>query len=116
MVVAMGRLLVPNIPFTEAGTRRLIDAIYGESDLDRPLIVPSALWAVVEDLKRPLTGRLSMTDVIQMRAEGKMTLRAIGATVGLSPERVRQIEHRALLNLRHPSRRRLYTTHWEVGA
>ena len=100
---------------TEAGTQRLIDAIYGESDLpDRHLVVPAALWAVVDDLKPTVKGRLSMTDVIRMRAEGKMTLRAIGRTVGLSPARVSQIEYRALRSLRPPSRRRLYTTHWEI--
>ena len=43
-------------------------------------------------------------EVIQYRFDEEMTLRAIGAQFGLTHERIRQIESRALLRLREPSR------------
>jgi len=42
--------------------------------------------------------------VMVLRVGAGLTLRAIGVILGVTPERVRQIEARALRKLRHPSR------------
>lgn len=44
--------------------------------------------------------------VLERRFLGDKTLREIGIELGVSPERVRQIESKALRKLRHPSRLR----------
>lgn len=60
------------------------------------------LKSLVNDVVSTLTKRES--DVLKMRYEHDMTLEEIGKTLGVSRDRVRQVEQKALRKLREPKR------------
>lgn len=49
-------------------------------------------------------GNLREAETIRLRFKSGMTLRDIGKSLSITAERVRQIQHKALRKLRHPSR------------
>jgi hypothetical protein len=94
-----------------AGFRRLVLAVTGRPDDEDFLPLRysdiAVVWESVESLEQASSGR-SYANIIGMRfgldGYGARTLKAIGMHYGVSAERIRQLEEKALRLLRHPSR------------
>lgn len=72
-----------------------------EDDLIKELdtsVMQEALWKVVEELDE------DMAAVIRQRYQEKKTLKEVSENLGVSPERARQTEAKALRKLRHPNK------------
>lgn len=81
-----------------------------EDDVIRKLdanAMTDALWKVVDELPG------DMAEVLRHRYQDKMTLKEVGESLGVAPERARQIENGALRKLRVPSRNKSFKGYYE---
>ncbi|MBQ8804183.1 MAG: sigma-70 family RNA polymerase sigma factor [Tyzzerella sp.] len=81
------------------------DMVASEQDLEEDVMkrldteaMAEALWNAVADLPE------NYPEVLHYRYQDKMTLKEIGESIGVAPERARQIEKSALRKLRMPNR------------
>lgn len=90
-----------NVPVGEDGDATLYELVPGNNDMDEVLEqvqqeqLQTVIWSVVDSLpdKQP--------DIIRMRYQDNKTLQAVGDSMGLTRERVRQIENKAFRTLRN---------------
>lgn len=102
--------------WSSKGLEQLAQEVYGEWAEGRGITLDWACFheGVVSGLRTHLNGapfnRTVDRDIemLRLRFDERQTRAAIGRTVGLSGERVRQIEMRTLRRLRHPDRRRTW--------
>ena len=97
-------------PIDEDGETSMGDLI-ADSSITNPLsnLIREANSQIVKNILNTLSTREA--GVLQMRfgidAEKAMTLEEVGDYYGLSKERIRQIENKAIRKLRHPARARM---------
>ncbi|MEE1611863.1 sigma-70 family RNA polymerase sigma factor [Microvirga sp. CF3016] len=107
------RFISLDAPASETGSSTIGDLI---PDLDLPspeqITILADLQETIASLLRTLTPRQER--VLRLRfgigVVRNHTLEEIGSEFGLTRERIRQLEARALERLRHPARRRILTT------
>ena len=75
-----------------------VKGINGKTYTKRPKDVLGKTEAALKSLGNPREA-----EIIRLRFERGMTLRDIGKSMGVTAERVRQVQHKALRKLRHPS-------------
>lgn len=92
----------------------LADGIASAEDIDDDVTkkldtsaMSIALWEAVDNLPEELSG------VIIKRYKERMTLQETGASIGITKERVRQEEQKALRKLRIPSRCKAFKEYYE---
>ena len=93
------------MPIGEDGETLLIDIIPDKTDIDEPIFKAALREALIREIKtltpreqKVLRMRFGLDDGIYR------TLEEVGAEFGVTRERIRQIEAKALRKLRHPSR------------
>lgn len=85
----------------------LLVSIFGE-DFDINTVTEDQLAAINYVIVTGLTDREQ--EIIHHRYQKQMRLVQIGEIIGMTRERVRQIEHKAIHKLKHPIRRRIIET------
>lgn len=93
----------------------LSDTIAADQDMEEDIIkrldtatMQESLWKVVDSLDN------DMAAVIRRRYQDKMTLKEVGQILGVSVERARQVENKALRKLRIPSKCAPFKTYFDL--
>lgn len=93
----------------------LEDVVASEQNIEDDVIkkldtaaMKEALWEAIDELP----GK-NMNEVLRCRYQNKMTLKQIGESLGIAPERARQIEREAMRKLRIPSRSAPFRGYYE---
>ena len=97
-----------DMPVNEEGDTFLGDLIPDEKENPEMMLDRIALRSDLMEVLQTLTPReqLILTERFGLDGIGRRTLDEIGAEMGVTRERIRQIEQKALRKLRHPSRSR----------
>ena len=90
-----------------------VESIPGYSPASQPVKLLSVLREAIREALHTLTERerLVLTRRFALDGGGESTFRQIADEVGLTSERVRQIQIEALRKLRHPTRRKFFAGH-----
>ena len=93
-------------PYTES-IEDMTDIIYSEDDIEKSIVISDIRKDIDESLST-LTETESKVLILRNGLEGgrPRTLEEVGNILGVTRERIRQIESKALRKLRHPSRSR----------